>query len=158
MRLREQLDVAGQRQHRPGRGGQHGLRHVVRLRQEAVARRHAGRDHRLEPAEHLLVLELLVGQAHQRLERDLVAEPVTAADLEHLGADEALDQREHVGVGAALHLREQALLVGASGTAAAATFDRPSGRNFLLKSNWRPRITSRSVSQRMRLDTSMHLA
>ena len=72
-----------------------------------------GGDHRLEAAEQLLVLELLVGQAHQRLERDLVAEPVTAADLEHLGADEALDQREHVGVGAALHLREQALLVGA---------------------------------------------
>ncbi len=58
------------------------------------------------------MLQLLVGQAHQRFERDLVAEPVTAADLQHLGADEALDQREHVGVGAALHLREQALLVG----------------------------------------------
>ena len=48
---------------------------------------------RLEAAEQLLVLELLVGEAHQRLERDLVAEPVVAADLEDLGADEALDQR-----------------------------------------------------------------
>ena len=58
------------------------------------------------------MLEFLVGEAHQRLERDLVAQPVVAADLQHLGADEALDQPEHVGVGAALHLREQALLVG----------------------------------------------
>ena len=70
-------------------------------------------DHRLDAAEQLLVLQLLVGEAHQRLERDLVAEPVVAADLEHLGADVALDQAEDVGVGAALDLAHQALLVGA---------------------------------------------
>jgi hypothetical protein len=37
---------------------------------------------------------------------------VVAADLEHLGSDEALDQCKYVGVGASLDLREQALLVG----------------------------------------------
>ena len=59
------------------------------------------------------MLELLVGEAHQRLERGLVAEPVLAADLQHLGRDEALDQAEHVGVGAALDLAQQTLLVAA---------------------------------------------
>ena len=35
---------------------------------------------RLDAAEQLLVLELLVAEAHERLERDLVAEPVVAAE------------------------------------------------------------------------------
>ena len=68
-------------------------------------------DHPLDAAEQLLVLELLVGEAHQRLERGLVAEPVVAAHLEDLGADEALDQAEDVGVGAALDLAHEALFV-----------------------------------------------
>jgi len=63
--------------------------------------------------EQLLVLQLLVGEADDRLHRGLVAERVAAADLEHLAADEALDEREHVGVGAALHLAEQAPLSAA---------------------------------------------
>jgi len=58
------------------------------------------------------MLELLVGQAHQRFERHLVAEPVAPADVQHLCADEALDEREHVGVGAALHLRVQPPVAG----------------------------------------------
>jgi hypothetical protein len=58
------------------------------------------------------VLELFVGEAHQCLERGLVAEPVVAAHFRHLRADEALDEAEHVGVGAALHLAEEALLLG----------------------------------------------
>ena len=56
------------------------------------------------------MLELLVGEAHERFERGLVAEPVIAADLEHLRADEALDEAEHVGVGAPLDLAQQAAL------------------------------------------------
>ena len=43
----------------------------------------------------------------------LVAEPMVAAQLQHLGADETLDQAEHVGVGAALDLAEKAPLAGA---------------------------------------------
>jgi hypothetical protein len=66
--------------------------------------------HLVDPAEQRLVLELLVAEPHQRLERDLVAEPVLTADLEHLGVDEALDQAEQVGVGPALHLAHEALL------------------------------------------------
>jgi hypothetical protein len=44
----------------------------------------------LQAAEELLVLELLFGQAQQRLQRDLVAERVVVADLERLLADVAL--------------------------------------------------------------------
>lgn len=36
--------------------------------------------------------------------------------------------------------------------------DKPSGRNFFEKSKRRPRMTSRSMSQRTRLEVSMHLA
>jgi hypothetical protein len=112
MRLREQLDQAGQRQYRPGRLAQHDRRNVVRPRQKDVPCRHAGADQGLDPAKQLLVLQFFVGEAHQRLERDLVAEPVVAALLEDLGADETLDQAEDVGVGAALDLRQQAALAG----------------------------------------------
>src|SRR5687768_2994051 len=58
------------------------------------------------------MLELLVGEAYERFECDLVAEPMTAAQLEHLRADVALDQAEDVGVAAALDLADQAALVG----------------------------------------------
>ena len=51
---------------------------------ERVAGRHVGRHHRFDAAEQLLVLQLLVGDAHQRLQRDLVAEAMVAADLQHL--------------------------------------------------------------------------
>ena len=66
------------------------------------------RDHRLDPAEQLLVLELLVAEADQRLQRGLVAEPVVTADLENLGVDEAFHEPEQERVGSTLHLREQA--------------------------------------------------
>jgi hypothetical protein len=89
--LGEELDMAGEREHRPGGLAQHRLGHVVRLRQEGVASRHALGDHRLDAAEQLLVLQFLVGKPHKRFERDLIAEPVFAADLQHLGPDIALD-------------------------------------------------------------------
>ncbi|MNC84480.1 hypothetical protein D3C83_00360 [compost metagenome] len=111
VREHEELDVADEREHRPGRLAEHGARDVVGLGQERVALGHALGGEALHAAEHLLVLELLVGEAHQRLEGDLVAEPVVAAHLQDLGRDEALDQAEHVGVGAALDLGEQAPLV-----------------------------------------------
>ena len=56
------------------------------------------------------MLELLVAEADQGFERRLVPEPVIAAHFEHLRVDEALDQTEQVGVGAALHLAQQAAL------------------------------------------------
>jgi hypothetical protein len=57
------------------------------------------------------VLELLVGEAHQGLECHLVTQPVIAADLQDLGADEPLHQSEHVGIGPALDLIEQSLFL-----------------------------------------------
>ena len=57
------------------------------------------------------MLDLFIPEAHQRLQRGLVAEPMFAAHIEHFGRDEALDQAEYVGVGPALNLAEQALVV-----------------------------------------------
>ena len=57
------------------------------------------------------MLELVVGEADQGFERVLVVERVRAALVQHLGADEAFDEAEDVGVGAALDLREQARVV-----------------------------------------------
>ncbi len=105
--------MAGERQNRPGRFPEDDRRDLVRLWQEAVAFGHLLRRHPLDAAEQLLVLQLLVCEAHQRLELGLVAEPVVAAHLQDLGADEALDEPEHVGVGAALDLGELPPLVRA---------------------------------------------
>ena len=90
---------------------EHRARHVVRIGHLAVAHRHLLADHLLHAAEQLLVLDLLVREAHQRFERVLVVEHVSAALVEHLGADEALDQAEDVGIGAALDLAEQPCIV-----------------------------------------------
>ena len=57
------------------------------------------------------MLQFLVAEPHQRFERDLIAEPVIVAQLQDLGVDEALDQPEDVGVGAALDLAHEALFV-----------------------------------------------
>src|SRR5437764_4083322 len=58
------------------------------------------------------MLQFLFAEPDQRFERGLVAEPMIAAQLEDLGIDETLDEAEHVGVGAALHLTEIAMVVG----------------------------------------------
>ena len=113
VREHEELDVAGQRQHRPRGLRQHRRRDGIGLRHERVAFGHAVCAHPLDSAEKLLVLDLLVAEAHQRLQRVLVAEPVVAAHVEHLGGDEPLDEAEYVGVGAALNLAEQSLVVRA---------------------------------------------
>ena len=56
------------------------------------------------------MLQLLVAEPHQRLERMLIAEPVLVAQFQHLGIDEPLHQPEHVGIGAALDLAHEPLL------------------------------------------------
>ena len=53
--------------------------------------------------------QLLVAEAYQRLERVLVAQPIVAADFEQFCGNEALNQAEDIGVGAALDLAHQAL-------------------------------------------------
>jgi hypothetical protein len=82
----------------------------IGLWHERVACGHAFGAHELDAAEELLVLDLLVAQAHECLQRRLVAERMLAADLEDLRADEALAQAEHVGVGARLDLAHEARL------------------------------------------------
>ena len=80
---------------------------------------------------------------------------MVAAELQHLGADEALDQAEHVGVGAALHLAEEATLPVRE-ERQLAQLGKPVGQKLLARSKLRPRKTSRSMSQRTRLDVSVH--
>src|SRR5262249_36304235 len=83
-----------------------------------IAARLLRADHRLHAAEELLMFDLVAREAHERFERMLIAERMLAALIEHLGADEALDQPEDVGVRAALDLAEQTrLVVGQKGQA-----------------------------------------
>ena len=102
--LGEQLDIQRQRQHRPGALAEHGMGDGVGVDVEAIAGGQNVADHRVDAAEQRLVLQLLVAEPDQRLERNLVAEPVILAQFQDLGIDEALDQPEDIGVGAALDL------------------------------------------------------
>ena len=72
-------------------------------------------DHRVDKAEQRLVLQLLVAEPYQRLERNLVAEPVILAQFQDLCIDEALDQTKDIGVGAALDLADKPLFIGRQG-------------------------------------------
>ena len=80
---------------------------------EGVASWHLWSDHLFNAAKQFLVLEFLVGEANQRLESGLVAEPVFAANLQYLRAYKALAQPKHVRVGTALDLADQKFLAGA---------------------------------------------
>ena len=113
--LSEQLDVQRQCQHRPGALAEHGAGDGVGVDVEAIAVGQHIADHRVDAAEQRLVLQLLVAEPNQRLERNLVAEPVIVAQFEDLGIDEALDQPEDIGVGAALDLAHEPLFVGRQG-------------------------------------------
>src|SRR4029077_9671046 len=62
-----------------------------------------------------LMFQLLVAKAYQRLERNLVAEPVILAQFQDFGIDEALDQPKDIGVGAALDLTDVPLFIGRQG-------------------------------------------
>ena len=109
VRLREQLDIQRQRQHRPGALAEHGVGDGIGVDVEPIAGGQHLADHRVDAAEQRLVLQLLVAEPHQRLERVLVAEPVLVAQFQHLGIDEPLHQPEDVGVGAALDLAHEPL-------------------------------------------------
>ena len=79
--LGEQLDIQRQRQHRPGALAEHGAGDVVGIDVEAIALGQHLADHRVDAAEQRLVLQFLVAEPNQRLECDLVAEPVIVAQL-----------------------------------------------------------------------------
>ena len=63
MGLREQLDVAGQRQHRPAALAEHEGGDVLGVELEAVTRRHGLGREAFDAAEAFLVLPFLVRQA-----------------------------------------------------------------------------------------------
>ena len=113
--LREQLDVQRQGQHGPCALAEHRVGDVVGVDVEAIAGRQHVADHRVDAAEERLVLQLLVAEPHQRLERHLVAEPVIVAQFQDLGVDEALHQSEDVRVGAALDLADEPPFTRATG-------------------------------------------
>jgi hypothetical protein len=79
VQLSEQLDVQRQSQHRPCTLAEHRPSDGVRVDVEAIAVRQHLADHRVDAAEQSLVLQLLVTEANQRFERNLVAEPVLVA-------------------------------------------------------------------------------
>ncbi len=104
--------------------------HIIRIRHLSIADRHMRSHHRLHAPEQLLVLDLLVREANQPFERELVAKDLCTALLEHLGADEALDQSKDVGVGSALDLAKEARFI--PGKRAHAIDQRQSVRQKLV--------------------------
>src|SRR5262245_51039910 len=79
---------------------------------EAVAIGQDLADHRVDAAEQRLVLQLLVAEPNQRLEGNLVAEPMVVAELQDFGIDEALDQAKDIRVLAPLDLANEPLFIG----------------------------------------------
>jgi hypothetical protein len=61
----------------------------------------------LHATEEFLVFEFVVGETDQCLHRVLVVERMRTALVQHLGADEAFDEAEDVGIGAALDLAQE---------------------------------------------------
>jgi len=103
------------------------------------------------------VLELLVAEAHQRLERHLVAQPVLARQLEHLGADERSTRPKTYA-----YVRpctcDSSRRSRSPRNPSSSTFDRPGGRNVCVKSKSRSRMTSASMSQRTFFEALMQRA
>jgi hypothetical protein len=105
--LRVQLDEVGEGQHGPGGLAEHRGGHLVGIGHEAVAVGHDLPGQRLDAPKELLVLELFIAEPNERLEGHLVPEDVAAPELEDLRVHPALDEPEHLGVGAPLHLAEE---------------------------------------------------
>jgi hypothetical protein len=87
----------------------------VRIDVKAIPRGQYIADHRVDAAEQRLVLQLLITEPNQRLERNLVAEPMIVAQFQDLGIDEALDQPKDVGVGASLDLAHEPFFIRRQG-------------------------------------------
>ncbi len=100
--LREELDVAREREHGPGRFAQHAACDLGGIRDLGVAAQHFGADRALDAAEQLLVFELFVAEAHESFEHDLIAESLFGRELENLRADIAFHETEDARVGTGL--------------------------------------------------------
>jgi len=93
-------------------------------------------NHRIDTAEQILVLQLLLTEPNQCFERNLVAELVILAQLQELGIDGALDQDVRIGatwIWLTNHLSPGEWVVNASAS------ESPSGRNLCAASKRRPR-------------------
>ena len=82
---------------------------------EAIAVRQNLADNRVDAAKQRLMLQLLIAESDQRLECNLVAEPVIVAQLQDLGVDEAFNQSKDVGISTTLDLTHEPLFVGRQG-------------------------------------------
>ena len=116
MKLGKQLDIQRQRQHRPGTFAKNRTGDGIVVDVKPVTAGQNVTGHRVHEAEQSLVFQLLVAEPYQRLERDLIAEPMILAQLKDLGVDETLDQTKDIGVGAALDLADVALFIGRQGS------------------------------------------
>lgn len=111
VRLNKQLDMTGQRQHRPGAGRQYRARHIVWIGNLTISRWQLRTNHRLNAPEQLLMLDLVVGKAHQRFECELIVKDMGPTLIEHFGTDKTLDQAKNIRIGSTLNLAKQARLV-----------------------------------------------
>src|SRR4029077_5515934 len=102
VRLDKQFDMTGERQDSPCACGKHSSGHIVWISNSTIAVRHMRCNHHLHVPEQFLVLDLLVGEAHQAFQRELIAKYLGPTQVEHLRADEALHQPENVSIGPTL--------------------------------------------------------
>jgi hypothetical protein len=130
VQLGEPFDHAGQQQRGERRGGEDGAGDVLAAGHQATA----GTEPRLEliagPTEHLLVLDLLLGEAQQGPQPRLVAIDVAAGVVDHHRHDVLLDEGEDVAVAVAADLVQHPLLVVAQ-TADGADAGDPVGQERL---------------------------
>jgi hypothetical protein len=105
--LRKELDVERQGQHRPRALAEHGVSDAIGVDVEAIAVGQHLANQRVDPAEQRLMFQLFIAEPDQRLERNLVPEPVIVAQFQDLGIDEALNEPEDVGIGTALDLADE---------------------------------------------------
>ncbi|MNR31197.1 hypothetical protein D3C85_1486940 [compost metagenome] len=110
MRLYKQLDMTGERQHRPSAGRQYCTRHIIGIGHLTIPRWQVRTDHRLYTPEKLLVLDFVVGKTHQRFKCELIVKDMGPTLIEHFGTDEAFDQTKEIRISPALNLTEQARL------------------------------------------------
>ena len=144
----EELDVADEREHCPGRLAEHRARDVVRLRHEAVVPCISA------PARRSMRRKSSWCLSSSSVKRTSASRAVWSPSqwsrlhFAHLRADEALDQSKHVGVGAPLDLAHEARLGGAQELELVRLRKPVEERNFFAVSSVRLRITSRSMSKR----------
>src|SRR6185295_11645515 len=99
VQLGEELNVQRQCQYRPGALPEHHLGDLIRLRLKPIAGRHCIRSELLDAAERFLMLQFLVSEPHQRLQRGLVSDPAVV----HVRTEEEMREAERTNILAVLN-------------------------------------------------------